>query len=660
MSDVDSDEVISLDGDDHLTSDPYDQLLARLGEDDQGVNVSESSLHVQEAAGQEQEGNLDGKGIAASSCSQKLEEGFFAAVKILEGTWVPAKTGHWKGYAHAPECHVFVFDASGNWHGQVGSHAKKPSFKGSITTAKDRVFKGESQAGLGCVSPFTLYLEGSDILRMEFADDTRLCYVTRKGAESMTPAPNETNASKNASGKIGAHTQEGVCHKLEEGFSAAVSILEGTWMPTWTGQWRGYKHPPEYHVFVFNASGDWVVHVGVPSKNPSFRGTISTVEGNRFKGEFQPGSGDGMLPFAFCLEDDVLRMVFADDAGVYYVSRRRAESKTVATKETGASTAEVERNLTGVTSAPEGALTLAEHCEYRVMQASLFKKPGTNPASDKIVRLKGVVGRTVHTTGRYWTGPSGGKWVELDSLVEKPGWLLIEGPGFGVTGPMLQEIEPNEEPPLVLSVVKPNDFDGVRQWREFVVSPNAKISEAKIWIALLFGLSPTKLILSKPFDMKAFRSGFAQTTSLDDGMGIGTYYLKPDDVLSDNNVTIREAGFQDGGEVQYVYCGDVNEGGEGKEPTWMASLKNSDRPALDSRPRRLTTEHLLKQHPELRSHFQVLDLPGTTPPDEIKRQYRRLALECHPDKHPEDVESATKRFQAVKAAYEVIRDKLRL
>jgi len=81
-------------------------------------------------------------------------------------------------------------------------------------------------------------------------------------------------------------------------------------------------------------------------------------------------------------------------------------------------------------------------CEYRVLQGMLFKKTSLDPTTRKIVKLVRPVGSIVKVTGRRWTGPSGGEWVELDSEVEKPGWMLIEGPGFGVSGALLEKVGP--------------------------------------------------------------------------------------------------------------------------------------------------------------------------------------------------------------------------
>lgn len=54
-------------------------------------------------------------------------------------------------------------------------------------------------------------------------------------------------------------------------------------------------------------------------------------------------------------------------------------------------------------------------------------------------------------------------------------------------------------------------------------------------------------------------------------------------------------------------------------------------------------------------HYAVLGLTRDATQDEIKRAYRRLALECHPDRFPDDAD-AEDRFRKVSAAYAVLGD----
>jgi molecular chaperone DnaJ len=56
-----------------------------------------------------------------------------------------------------------------------------------------------------------------------------------------------------------------------------------------------------------------------------------------------------------------------------------------------------------------------------------------------------------------------------------------------------------------------------------------------------------------------------------------------------------------------------------------------------------------------RSLYDVLGVPKTAGDDEIKKAYRKLAREYHPDKNPGDAESEA-RFKEVQSAYDVLKD----
>lgn len=53
--------------------------------------------------------------------------------------------------------------------------------------------------------------------------------------------------------------------------------------------------------------------------------------------------------------------------------------------------------------------------------------------------------------------------------------------------------------------------------------------------------------------------------------------------------------------------------------------------------------------------YEVLEVERSASFDEIKKSYRRLARDCHPDRNPDDPE-AEARFKEVSAAYEVLSD----
>merc|ERR1719188_427552 len=78
----------------------------------------------------------------------------------------------------------------------------------------------------------------------------------------------------------------------------------------------------------------------------------------------------------------------------------------------------------------------------------IFAKRSEDPSSATIVKMPWPIDRPVRTTGLTWTGPSGGVWVELDATYGDFGWAIVEGPGFGVKGPLL--VDPGNASAMVL------------------------------------------------------------------------------------------------------------------------------------------------------------------------------------------------------------------
>ncbi|KAJ0164907.1 DnaJ -like protein subfamily C member 21 [Colletotrichum tanaceti] len=55
-------------------------------------------------------------------------------------------------------------------------------------------------------------------------------------------------------------------------------------------------------------------------------------------------------------------------------------------------------------------------------------------------------------------------------------------------------------------------------------------------------------------------------------------------------------------------------------------------------------------------YYELLGVQRDATDDEIKKSYRRRALELHPDRNLNDVQNATRRFAEIQAAYEVLSD----
>ncbi|MFQ5451212.1 MAG: DnaJ domain-containing protein [Nitrospinaceae bacterium] len=58
---------------------------------------------------------------------------------------------------------------------------------------------------------------------------------------------------------------------------------------------------------------------------------------------------------------------------------------------------------------------------------------------------------------------------------------------------------------------------------------------------------------------------------------------------------------------------------------------------------------------EFKDYYKILGIPETAGPPEIKKAYRKLALEYHPDHHPGDVQSEDQ-FKEISEAYGVLID----
>merc|ERR1719354_888745 len=66
-------------------------------------------------------------------------------------------------------------------------------------------------------------------------------------------------------------------------------------------------------------------------------------------------------------------------------------------------------------------------------------------------------------------------------------------------------------------------------------------------------------------------------------------------------------------------------------------------------------EVALKQSKE-KNYYKILGLQRNASKKEIKKAYRDLALEWHPDKNADNKDEAEKKFQDISEAYEVLSD----
>ena len=54
--------------------------------------------------------------------------------------------------------------------------------------------------------------------------------------------------------------------------------------------------------------------------------------------------------------------------------------------------------------------------------------------------------------------------------------------------------------------------------------------------------------------------------------------------------------------------------------------------------------------------YEILEIPETANPEDIKKSYRRLSMMYHPDKNKNNPD-ATSKFQQISEAYETLGDK---
>jgi hypothetical protein len=136
---------------------------------------------------------------------------------------------------------------------------------------------------------------------------------------------------------------------------------------------------------------------------------------------------------------------------------------------------------------------------YRCAQGVLFKKKGEDPAKGAIIRQTAKVGHLVRCSGRTWTGEKGGVWAELEetnaSAPGDLGWVLVKGPGFGLSGPALVDAAGDGALQPIEVFLLQQDSSGV-VWVT-MVPKDASIADFKAALCRSTGLAEAHCCLAK-------------------------------------------------------------------------------------------------------------------------------------------------------------------
>eukprot|EP00408_Alexandrium_pacificum_P061171 CAMPEP_0171164326 /NCGR_PEP_ID=MMETSP0790-20130122/5610_1 /TAXON_ID=2925 /ORGANISM="Alexandrium catenella, Strain OF101" /LENGTH=223 /DNA_ID=CAMNT_0011629077 /DNA_START=108 /DNA_END=782 /DNA_ORIENTATION=+ len=183
-------------------------------------------------------------------------------------------------------------------------------------------------------------------------------------------------------------------------------------------------------------------------------------------------------------------------------------------------------------------------CLYRCAQGVLFMKRREDPRSGKILKVSRPVGCLVHCTGHVWTGPSGGQWAELDAGKGEAGWVLVQGPGFGLTGPALVDAGGGDSIHIKVHLLDEDERKAGIVW-ESLLPKDAKIRAVKAAMCQATRLDSKFCCLSKGLPGMSSR-----------GVRLGADFMPE---LQDDWV-LRECGLGDEATLLLVYVGDFPRG----------------------------------------------------------------------------------------------------
>jgi DnaJ-class molecular chaperone len=57
-----------------------------------------------------------------------------------------------------------------------------------------------------------------------------------------------------------------------------------------------------------------------------------------------------------------------------------------------------------------------------------------------------------------------------------------------------------------------------------------------------------------------------------------------------------------------------------------------------------------------KDYYQIFNLSREASPEDIKKAFRRLAMQYHPDRNPENIQDSEAKFKEINEAYEVLGD----
>jgi len=205
---------------------------------------------------------------------------------------------------------------------------------------------------------------------------------------------------------------------------------------------------------------------------------------------------------------------------------------------------------------PDAQLPLAEQLPrgLKVMQAVhdfIYVRRSSDPSVGSILRIACKPSASFLSTGAKWTGPAGGEWVEQYLPRGAAQWLLVEGPGFQVDGPMLLD-EGAAEDHIRVSVTYHAPRGPVCLLRTFI-SRHATAQKLCSRLCSATGLSPKAAMLAPRVPREAIRE---RDPRMPGNPVMSSQVMLPHETLASH-------GLQDEAEVHLAYSVSFEEDYQG-------------------------------------------------------------------------------------------------